>query len=87
NKVDGYFMTLIALGVYLMVEVGSVELPRSFETCSTFLNGIDLLRTFQTAYEQASKKVLTVINENKEELEDPKNIGFRAWCRPTLGTP
>lgn len=87
TKWTGYFMTLIAPGIYLMVEVGSVELPRSFETCSTFLNGLDLLRTFQTAYEQTSKRVLKVINENKEEHENPKDVEFITWRRPTLGTP
>ncbi|CAG8435793.1 5369_t:CDS:2 [Scutellospora calospora] len=90
TKWTGYFITLIAPGIYVIVEVGHVELPRSFETCSTFLNGLDLLNAYQMAYKRSSKEVLSVINENKEDLEnlaDSLTAELRTWNRPTLGTP
>ncbi|CAJ0829744.1 16851_t:CDS:2 [Entrophospora sp. SA101] len=71
--------------VYLMVDTGdSVELPRSFETCCMFLNGLDTLRAFELAYEQTVKETLVVINKNEE---GSKNNKFKTWHRSTLGTP
>ncbi|CAJ0910107.1 704_t:CDS:2, partial [Entrophospora sp. SA101] len=81
----GYLMTLISPGVYLMIDTGvNVELPRSFETCCMFLNGLDTLRAFELAYEQMVKEILLAINKNEE---DPENNKFKTWHRPTLGTP
>ncbi len=41
-------MTLICPGIYVMIDTGgSVELPRSFESCNMFLSGLDMLFTFQ----------------------------------------
>ncbi|GET53002.1 hypothetical protein GLOIN_2v826280 [Rhizophagus irregularis DAOM 181602=DAOM 197198] len=31
-----YFMVLIAPGIYVMVEAGNINLPKSFEACSMF---------------------------------------------------
>ncbi|CAG8470525.1 514_t:CDS:10 [Acaulospora morrowiae] len=84
TKWTGYFMILIATGVYIMVDAGNIELPRSFEICSMFLNGLDILRTFQIAYDRASKKVFSAISKDKEDSE---NVELKTWCRSTLGTP
>ncbi|KAG9304534.1 hypothetical protein G9A89_020098 [Geosiphon pyriformis] len=58
----GYIIVLIAPGIYVMVDAGYVELPRSFETCGMFFNGLDTLLTFQVAYEHTVKMVLEAIN-------------------------
>lgn len=39
-------MILVAPGLYVMVEVGQAELPRSFQTCGQFIDSIDTLMTF-----------------------------------------
>ncbi|KAG9291287.1 hypothetical protein G9A89_021789 [Geosiphon pyriformis] len=83
-KWTGYIMVLIAPGVYLMVEAGNIELPKSFDTCSMFFNGLDTLRTFQVAYERTVKEVLSAMNKSREKSDDDK---LKQWCRSTLGTP
>ncbi|CAG8759670.1 13457_t:CDS:2, partial [Racocetra persica] len=70
--------------VYIMADIGSVELPRSFETCFMFLNGLDTLRSFELAYEQTVKEFLLEINKNEDDI---MNDNFKTWRRPTLGTP
>ena len=42
----GYIMVLVAPGLYIMIDVGHTELPKSFQTCGQFINGIDNLFTF-----------------------------------------
>ncbi|CAG8478033.1 5627_t:CDS:10 [Paraglomus brasilianum] len=79
----GYFMVLVAPGIYVMIEVGNVDLPKSFDTCATFLSGLDTLRTFQMAYERIAKEVLSAINKDQES-ESAKS---KQWNRPTLSTP
>jgi len=80
----GFLMTLISPGIYIMADIGSVELPRSFEMCCMFLNGLDTLRSFELAYEQTVKEFLSVINKNEDNI---KNDNFKTWRRPTFGTP
>jgi len=42
----GYVMVLTASGLYIMIEVGQIELPRSFQTCGQFIDNIDKLFMF-----------------------------------------
>jgi hypothetical protein len=42
----GYIMVLTASGLYIMFDIGETELPKSFQTCGQFINGIDNLFTF-----------------------------------------
>ncbi|CAG8715400.1 2154_t:CDS:2 [Funneliformis caledonium] len=84
TKWTGYMMTLISPGIYVMIDTGgSVDLPRSFETCDLFLSGLNTLFTFQLAYERTIKDILSIINKS-EEFE---NDNFKGWRRSTLGTP
>ncbi|POG59722.1 hypothetical protein GLOIN_2v826280 [Rhizophagus irregularis DAOM 181602=DAOM 197198] len=84
TKWTGYMMTLISPGIYVMVDTGSVDLPRSFEVCNTFLSGLDTLFAFQIAYEKTIMDILSIMNKS-EEVES--NDNFKGWRRSTLGTP
>ncbi|RIA79302.1 hypothetical protein C1645_745997 [Glomus cerebriforme] len=46
TKWTGYMMTLISPKIYVMIDIGSVNLSRSFEVCNTFLTGLDMLFAF-----------------------------------------
>ncbi|CAG8658213.1 11643_t:CDS:10, partial [Acaulospora morrowiae] len=84
TKWTGYMMTLISPGIYVMIDTGSVDLPRSFEVCNTFLTGLDTLFAFKIAYEKTIKDILSIMNKS-EEFESDDN--FKGWRRSTLGTP
>ncbi|CAI2180317.1 6436_t:CDS:10 [Funneliformis geosporum] len=84
TKWTGYMMTLISPGIYVMIDTGSVDLPRSFEVCNTFLTGLNTLFAFQIAYEKTIKDILSIMNKS-EEFESDNN--FKGWRRSTLGTP
>ncbi|CAG8713012.1 11747_t:CDS:10, partial [Funneliformis mosseae] len=81
TKWTGYMMTLISPGIYVMIDIGSVDLPRSFEVCNTFLTGLDTLFAFQIAYEKTIKDILSIMNKS-EEFES--NDNFKGWRRSTL---
>jgi len=86
TKWTGYMMTLVSPGIYVMIDTGgSVDLPRSFETCNMFLSGMDTLFAFQLAYERTVKDILSIINNKNEEFKNDDN--FKGWRRSTLGTP
>ncbi|CAG8737181.1 3307_t:CDS:2, partial [Ambispora leptoticha] len=84
TKWTGYMMTLISPGIYVMIDTGSVDLPRSFEVCNTFLTGLDTMFAFQIAYEKTIKDILSIMNKS-EEFESDDN--FKGWRRSTLETP
>jgi len=42
----GYVMVLTASGLYIMIEIGQIELPKSFRTCGQFIDNVDKLFTF-----------------------------------------
>ncbi|CAG8639531.1 8830_t:CDS:10 [Ambispora gerdemannii] len=73
TKWTGYMMTLISPGIYVMIDTGSVDLPRSFEVCNTFLTGLDTLFAFQIAYEKTIKDILSIMNKS-EEFESDDNF-------------
>ncbi|CAI2192000.1 4936_t:CDS:2 [Funneliformis geosporum] len=89
TKWTGYLMTLICPGIYVMIDTGgSVELPRSFESCNMFLSGLDTLFAFQLAYKETVKEILLIMNRNEEsENEESSNDNFKTWRRQTFGTP
>ncbi|CAG8607840.1 9713_t:CDS:2, partial [Paraglomus occultum] len=85
TKWTAYIMVLVAAGLYVMIEIGQTELPRSFRTCGQFIDTIDALLTFTAKYEEEVKKFHDKINEEKED--SGSNVKVSALCRPTLGTP
>ena len=56
-------MVLVAPGIYVMIEVGNVDLPKSFDTCATFLSGLDTLRTFQVWLPKRPNFLYTLTDE------------------------
>ncbi|RGB35638.1 hypothetical protein C1646_111857 [Rhizophagus diaphanus] len=80
----GYIMVP---GLYIMIDVGHTELPKSFQTCGQFINGIDNLFTFAEKYKYEVKRTRDDINRMKEQKKDDSSIGAIKWCRATLGTP
>jgi len=83
----GYIMALVAPGLYIMIDVGHTELPKSFQTCGQFINGIDNSFTFAEKYKCEVKRTRDDINRMKEQKKDDSSIGAIKWCRATLGTP
>ncbi|RUS13479.1 hypothetical protein BC937DRAFT_95249, partial [Endogone sp. FLAS-F59071] len=88
TKWTGYCMTLVAPGLYVMIEVGQAELPRSFQTCGQFIDSIDNLMTFMITYENRVEEVRSAIDGHKYYQENTANMNaILKWRRCTLGTP
>ncbi|CAG8614512.1 7530_t:CDS:2, partial [Paraglomus occultum] len=81
----GYVMVLSASGLYIMFDIGETQLPKSFQTCGQFINGIDNLFTFTEKYENEVQRLRDDINKKKENGNVPVEIINR--LRATLRTP
>ncbi|CAG8752176.1 287_t:CDS:2, partial [Racocetra persica] len=81
----GYIMVLTASGLYIMFDIGETELPKSFQTCEQFINGIDNLFTFAEKYEYEVQRFRDDIRKKKEDTHSSAEV--TNWCRTTLGTP
>ncbi|CAG8646452.1 8360_t:CDS:2, partial [Paraglomus brasilianum] len=81
----GYIMVLTTPGLYIMFDTGETELPKSFQTCGQFINGIDNLFTFTDKYENEVQRLRDYINKKKENGNVPVEIINR--LRATLRTP
>jgi len=81
----GYIMVLIAPGLYIMIEVGQVELPKSFQTSGQFIDNVDKLFAFTEKYRYEIQKLRDDMNKKKKAVEIHKEI--IKWLRATLGTP
>ncbi|CAG8525117.1 10442_t:CDS:2, partial [Acaulospora colombiana] len=73
------------IGLYIMFDTGETELPKSFQTCGQFINGIDNLFTFTEKYENEVQRLRDYINKKKENGNVPVEIINR--LRATLRTP
>ncbi|CAG8630829.1 421_t:CDS:2, partial [Paraglomus occultum] len=73
------------IGLYIMFDTGETELPKSFQTCGQFINGIDNLFTFTEKYENEVQRLRDDINKKKENGNVPVEIINR--LRATLRTP
>ncbi|CAG8801850.1 10799_t:CDS:2 [Dentiscutata erythropus] len=81
----GYIMVLTASGLYIMFDIGETELPKSFQTCEQFINGIDNLFTFAEKYKYEVQRFCDDIRKKKEDIHSFAEV--TNWCRTTLGTP
>ncbi|GBB99275.1 hypothetical protein RclHR1_03470010 [Rhizophagus clarus] len=58
-----YVMVLTASGLYIMIEIGQVELPKSFRTCGQFIDNVDKLFTFVEKYKYEIRKLRAYIQK------------------------
>ncbi|CAI2191868.1 2072_t:CDS:10, partial [Funneliformis geosporum] len=81
----GYVMVLTASGLYIMIDIGQIDLPKSFQNCGQFIDNIDKLFTFTEKYKYEVQMLRDDINKKKKDADIPVEI--INWCRATLGTP
>ncbi|CAG8587750.1 14259_t:CDS:2 [Gigaspora margarita] len=63
-----------AIGLYIMIEVGQIELPKSFQTSGQFINNVDKLFAFTKKYRYEIQKLRDDMNKKKKDIDIHKEI-------------
>ncbi|CAG8644981.1 13043_t:CDS:2, partial [Racocetra persica] len=67
-------MILIAPVLYIMIDVGQIEFPKSFQTCGQFIDNIDKLFAFTKKYKYEIQKLRDDMNKKKKVIGIPEEI-------------
>ncbi|CAG8556874.1 11393_t:CDS:2 [Ambispora leptoticha] len=69
-----FIMILIAPGLYVMIDVGQIELPKSFQTCGQFIDNIVKVFAFTKKYKYEIQKFRDYMNKKKKVIDIPEEI-------------